>query len=272
MTSLAEGVLQIAGTGHVYYAEPDTPVPSLRGYRFGDGTTMEGDGWYWMGDTSSENLVEFENDGGDVTTKDTWDRKAVRSSREEVKNSMTINAVNINRELIELAFPGSVYHEESESISINLSGSIEKAILIVIEDGDLVSAMEFRRVTIAGNMPALNKEEFTEVKISGTLLSPLSGKTRVEFHLPVTVTGVGSVKPSITTVTPAAAKVGAKVTIEGTNFDGVRKVTVNGVKANFTKVSSTKITFFVPKGAATGNIVVTNNIGDSDGKSFTVSV
>ena len=84
MANLGNSKIQIAGRGHVYYAAPDTEAPNLDGYIFGDGTTLEGSGWTWLGDTSSENLIEFESDGGDTSTKRTWDRQGVRSPREDV--------------------------------------------------------------------------------------------------------------------------------------------------------------------------------------------
>ena len=78
MASLADSKIQIAGIGHVYTAAPDTAAPDLYNYKFGDGTTLEASGWTWLGDTSSENLVEVESDGGDFTAKRTWDRQSAR--------------------------------------------------------------------------------------------------------------------------------------------------------------------------------------------------
>ena len=71
MANLANSRIQIAGIGHVYYGAVDNVAPNLDGYKFGDGTTLEGVGWTWLGDTSSENLIEFETDGGDTNTKHT---------------------------------------------------------------------------------------------------------------------------------------------------------------------------------------------------------
>ena len=122
-------------------------------------------------------------------------------------------------------------------------------------------------------MPSLSLDNFTEVKIAGTLLSPNSGKTRVQMLEPRTVTGVGTAKPTITTVTPATGAVGAKVVIAGTNFDGVREVKFGNVVAAFEKDSATQITTYVPRGVTSGaqNITVTNNVGVSDAKQFTVN-
>ena len=89
---------------------------------------------------------------------------------------------------------------------------------------------------------------------------------------PRIVTGVGTQKPTITTLAPATGKAGAKVVITGTNFDGVRFVKFGDKEATFDKDSATQITTTVPAGATgTVNVVVTNNIGASDAKTFTVA-
>lgn len=272
MANLGNSKIQIAGKGHVYIGNVDTVAPYLWGYTFGDGTTLEAAGWTWLGDTSSENLIEVETDGGDTSTKRTWDRQGVRSTREDVTNKVTINAVNLGEDVMRVAFPGSTYDAEKGGWDVELDNSSERAVLIVIEDGLLVSGMLFRRVSLAGNLPSLSLDNFSEVKISGTLLSPPSGKTRVQMLEPRTVTGVGTAKPTITNLTPAAGAVGAKVAITGTNFNGVREVKFGAKVANFEKDSDTQITTYVPRDTTgTVNVVVTNNFGASDGKQFTVN-
>lgn len=272
MANLGNSKIQIAGKGHVYIGNVDTVAPNLWGYTFGDGTTLETAGWTWLGDTSSENLIEVETDGGDTSTKRTWDRQGVRSTREDVTNKVTINAVNLGEDVMRVAFPGSTYDAEKGGWDVELDNSSERAVLIVIEDGLLVSGMLFRRVSLAGNLPSLSLDNFSEVKISGTLLSPPSGKTRVQMLEPRTVTGVGTAKPAITTLAPATGAVGAKVTITGTNFNGVREVKFGDKVATFEKDSATQITTYVPRGATGSvNVVVTNNVGASDGKQFTVN-
>jgi molybdate transport system substrate-binding protein len=76
--------------------------------------------------------------------------------------------------------------------------------------------------------------------------------------------------PTIAKVTPAKAKVGAKVTVTGTNFTGVTSVTIKGVPAKFTVVSKTKLTFVVPAKAKTGAVTVTNPSGTATSAAFKV--
>ncbi|WP_216680443.1 IPT/TIG domain-containing protein [Hymenobacter siberiensis] len=70
--------------------------------------------------------------------------------------------------------------------------------------------------------------------------------------------------PTIASMTPSTGAVGTYVTITGTNLLGTTSITLNGVVIpTFTVVNGTTITFFVPAGATTGNVVVTTAGGPS---------
>ena len=73
----------------------------------------------------------------------------------------------------------------------------------------------------------------------------------------ITITRV----PTIQNFSPATASSGVGVTINGTNFTGITSVKFNGINSSFVVNNSTKITAYVPTGATTGNITVTNNCG-----------
>lgn len=264
-TANADKEIQIAGMGHVYVGDVDTAAPDLWAYEFGDGTTLEAQGWKWIGDTSSENLIEFETDGGDASTKDTWDRKNARSTRASKTTNVTINSVSFSDDTIQTAFPGSTYVEETDGYDLVLSGSTDRAILIVIVEGQLVSGILLRKVNLSGDMPTLDKENFTEVKMKGVLLTPPSGKTSVHYLRAREVTGKATAAPTITKFEPATAKAGDTVTVTGTNFDGVRRVLVGTTAASFAKRSATVVTVKVPTvTAGQHTISVVNGKGKVD--------
>jgi IPT/TIG domain len=79
--------------------------------------------------------------------------------------------------------------------------------------------------------------------------------------------------PSITSLSPSSAAVGAPVTITGANFgatQGTSGVTFNGTAATPTGWSAASIAVSVPAGATTGNVVVTASGVSSAGAAFTV--
>jgi hypothetical protein len=77
--------------------------------------------------------------------------------------------------------------------------------------------------------------------------------------------------PNITGLSPAAGPVGTAVTISGSNFGTTQgTVTFNGTTASVTAWNATSISTSVPRGAKTGNVVVTAGGTASNGVSFTV--
>jgi molybdate transport system substrate-binding protein len=76
--------------------------------------------------------------------------------------------------------------------------------------------------------------------------------------------------PTVASFAPARAKVGATVTITGSNFTRTTSVTIHGVAAKFKVVSPTKITFTVPAKAKSGAITVTNPAGTAASKRFVI--
>ena len=136
-------------------------------------------------------------------------------------------------------------------------------------------------VTIKGT----NLLNTSSVTLNGLLLTIVSKKatavvvtipaTAVTGHLVVTTpsgtatsSAVVSVPaPVISSLSVAKQHVGKTVTIHGTTFIGVNKVTLNGVNiASFTK-TATAITFTVPAGSTTGYIVVTSPSGSATSSS-----
>ena len=79
------------------------------------------------------------------------------------------------------------------------------------------------------------------------------------------------VSPTITSFSPTSGRAGTRVVINGTAFVNARSVTFNGVAANYTINSSTKITAGVPAGATSGRIAVTTPAGTAtSATNFTV--
>src|SRR5256886_17104493 len=81
----------------------------------------------------------------------------------------------------------------------------------------------------------------------------------------------GMIKPVITSITPPAAQIASTVTLNGTGF-GTSQWTVqfNSLSAGITSWTDTSITVFVPAGATSGFVTVTQNGITSPGASFKV--
>ena len=97
--------------------------------------------------------------------------------------------------------------------------------------------------------------------------------TMAAFLLVIPLAGKAFAAPSITSLSPTSAAVGASVTITGTNFGstkGSSTVKFNGTTATVQSWSASSIVATVPNGATSGNVVVTVSGAASNGRSFTV--
>lgn len=167
--------LHIAGIGHVFFNDVDAEPIDPTQFKFLDEDTYGTS--TWLGDTSSENLIEFEADGGDTTYKRTWDRLRTGVVREAETIAMTINSVNASRETFNLGFADHVYDEASGSFEVSGSGkSTSKSIQVITEDGSNVASLYLPNVDVTGSFPSFNLEEYMEFPLSGALLnSPTNG-------------------------------------------------------------------------------------------------
>ncbi|GAB3849792.1 hypothetical protein GCM10028822_14150 [Hymenobacter terrigena] len=79
--------------------------------------------------------------------------------------------------------------------------------------------------------------------------------------------------PVIASLSPTSGPVGTTVTVTGSNFTSATAATINGVPVTgFTVVNGTTITFTIPAGATSGNVVITTATGiPSNGMAFTVT-
>lgn len=79
-------------------------------------------------------------------------------------------------------------------------------------------------------------------------------------------------RPSVSGFSPLVGPAGSTVTISGTNLGGVTSVTIGGVTALPTSVSTTQVTAIVPTDAANGPIVVNSgSLTASSAKSFNLT-
>ena len=126
-------------------------------------------------------------------------------------------------------------------------------------------------VTING--VAANYTIKSDTKITATVPSgATSGKIAVTTPSGTATSATNfKVLPTITSFSPTSGRAGTHVIINGNTFLHTRSVTFNGVAANFTINSSTKITAGVPAGATSGRIAVTTPSGTAtSATNFTV--
>ena len=185
MATLSDTKLQIAGIGHVYTAPVDTAPIDYSKFTFNPTSTLAGvtattgpyagykaGSWTWLGDTSAENLIEFETEGGEAEQKHTWDRPSVKTIYSPETMSGTINALNVSAETYKLAFAGGVDDRARKKYTVmGKKQAVKKALMIVCEDGSDVMGFRFPHSDITGQFPGFDVEQFMEIPLNVQVLT-----------------------------------------------------------------------------------------------------
>lgn len=131
----------VAAVGYVYTAAPGTAAPSaddldnVADFELWSGTNSE---WKLTGHTSRDDLPEFGFEGGEKEVRGTWQRKRVREveSGDPVVDSVTVILQQFDADALELYYGENASSTPGE---FGVSGKfepVERAILIVLVDGD----------------------------------------------------------------------------------------------------------------------------------------
>jgi hypothetical protein len=98
-------------------------------------------------------------------------------------------------------------------------------------------------------------KEFTSAGSLNVFVAKLSPKPKSEIKDPTPV----SAKPTVESITPASGQAGAQIAIAGTNFSTITTENVvkfNGVTAEVTSATATKLTVTAPNSGTTGAVTV----------------
>jgi hypothetical protein len=122
----------------------------------------------------------------------------------------------------------------------NRSDTPQQASPINVDDVDGLFVADNTVPMTAGSMVAVTRS--CNARVTGNVFP---GGTKEAWFM-----------PWICSLRPRAAAVGSRVTITGTGFLGARDVELNGGSVPFTVDSPSRITLTIPKGVASGPIVV----------------
>lgn len=128
-------------------------------------------GWTMVGHTSREEMPEFGQDGGDTEVRGTWQNVALREVQTEAQaDYLTINVNQVDRQTFTLYYGA----ESGPSVPgvFDVSGNAgpsERAILIVIVDGDLKLGFTARKASVRrADAISLATDDFMALPIRAT--------------------------------------------------------------------------------------------------------
>lgn len=173
----------VPGNGTVLTAPVDTAAFDIA--KFDPTVASTFTGWDLIGGTSKENLPAFEKDGGDATQLHTWEQSAAHTTYEPVSLSVTVNMVRVARENLELAFPAGAWNEAAGEFKIADFGTVEKALFILMIDGQKRAGFYMPRVALSlGDMPELDAENFFELQILGQIMTSAKTHHKISIFQP----------------------------------------------------------------------------------------
>ncbi|WP_237206465.1 hypothetical protein [Rothia nasimurium] len=179
----------IANIGHIYYAPVGTPWPDLSTFEF---TGEDWGAWKWLGDTSAENLPEFEADEDEDANKRTWDRKNTRNGG---KITGTINGVALTKEFFSITKSGGKEEADGYVTTIRTTSKAWK-ILIVVEDGAWATGLGLYVAALKAGLRTHDLENYTEVPVNVTAEPDAEGNLYKDF-LAVKMTAVAGEAPGV---------------------------------------------------------------------------
>lgn len=165
--------LVIPGHGNILISKEGTADPfDVKSFVIGDTATYPSE-WESIGYTSKDNTVEFNKDGGDANSVDVWEEDAADISNDPILWSFVARAVSMQRKTFELAFGGGKYDETLGGYAMGDIEPVEKSVMILFSHGGKRGGVYIRRAKLsAGDAPKIDPEQFFEIEISGSILSP----------------------------------------------------------------------------------------------------
>ena len=165
--------LIIPAHGTVFTAPSGTKPPADPLTKFklqDDGPTP----WKNLGHTSKENAIAFTKEGGDKTTLDTFLASSVRVAKDGVSWGLTINALQMDKATLDLAFGGE-FDPATGGYTIAEESTRNVALFLLFQDATASLAFWLPNVDLsAGDAPSVDPSNFFEIPLSASILSAAS--------------------------------------------------------------------------------------------------
>lgn len=174
--ALNDSAVLTAAVGYVYTGAVGAAAPTPAALKTIDLLTPGGwtaTGWTSIGHTSRNDMPEFGFDGGDTEVRGSWQNANLKEvTTDQPADYLTLHLNQFDESALDLYFgPNSVATEGLFSISGDPVTSNEKALLIVIEDGDFRLGFHASKANIRrDDAISLPIDDFASLPIRATFL------------------------------------------------------------------------------------------------------
>lgn len=166
MAEIDNSVLQPGG-GYIFVAPVGTAKPTITD------PTAPGVGWETIGHTSLDELPEIGRDGDDPETLGSWQNRKLRVTTPDVTYSIAFQSIQSTSLTYQMYFGAGESAEQVDG-SFRIPATPvaqEKALLLIVVDGDNFLPMWHPRVSLLGSdAVAMDPEGFVTYPIRGTFL------------------------------------------------------------------------------------------------------
>lgn len=173
--ALSDNAVIIPGTGWLYLHDtPGTAPPADTAAEVAaldlDADTI-GTAWNNAGHTSRENNVSLGRDGGERTTKGSWQNPALRETVSPIVWTFGFNGLQISNDNFEMYFGGGDATAPDRFDVPDVPTPVEKALFLVMVDGAFRLPLYIPKVSILGGDPLeVDTEDFLELPLVATVL------------------------------------------------------------------------------------------------------
>lgn len=105
--------------------------------------------WVSLGHTSQDNLLTPAQDGGDVTTSGSWQKKVLRSDQASVVESLTIPSIQtLDNDVLKYYYGGGDATTAKRFVGSANPAPVEKRICVVLVDASKVAGLYWPKASI----------------------------------------------------------------------------------------------------------------------------
>lgn len=169
--SANDSSLIVPSHGTVFFAPDSATLPAKPLEAFALGKAAP-EGWVDLGHTSRENTIAFSKDGGDKEQLDTWYADAVRVVYASSRWSLTVGALQMEKQTLDMAFGGSIDPSSGAYVVPATAAPMSGQIAVLFQDNtaNMLFYMPNTQTTLE-EAPSVNVEGFFEIQLGISLLS-----------------------------------------------------------------------------------------------------
>lgn len=184
---LLDDAVLVPGVGHIFTkptAGTKWALADLVAYA-ADGTTVP-TGFTELGHTDLDSILTFAQDGGDTTTKGSWQNPSLRTVITDAAiDSFTLNAEQVlDTDILSLYYGGGDDATPGEFALPDAPAAAERSVVVVFLDGTTPTAFSVPKASILrGDVAAFAPDDFTKLPLKFTVLQQ-SGLKRAYWISP----------------------------------------------------------------------------------------